>query len=67
MVQQPTILNVAEKPSVARALAEVFSRMEGAIDRGMRRDAHQVFTHEQVRFPNVYAQGEGRIINGPSK
>jgi DNA topoisomerase-3 len=67
MVNPPTVLNVAEKPSVARALAAVFARMPGARDAGMRREAHQIFTHENVCFPNVYAQGEGRIIEGPGK
>jgi DNA topoisomerase III len=60
-----TVLNVAEKPSVARALAAVFARMPGATDGGMIRDAHQIFTHENVCFPNVYAQGEGRSVHGP--
>jgi DNA topoisomerase-3 len=47
------VLNVAEKPSVARALASVFARM--GTDQGMRRDVHQVFTHI-VDFPDVLAQ-----------
>lgn len=63
----PTVLNVAEKPSVARALASVFARLPGAQDRGMRREAAQIFTHENVQFPSVFAQGEGRLIQGPSK
>jgi DNA topoisomerase-3 len=63
---QVVVLNVAEKPSVARALAAVFGQ-GSAMDRGMRRDAHQIFTHDNVRFPNVYAQGNGQRINGPSK
>ena len=50
---------------MARALAGVFARMPGARDRGMRREGNQVFTHENVCFPNVYAQGEGRVIHGP--
>jgi hypothetical protein len=79
MVQQSEIkvLNVAEKPSVARALATVFGHMPtitghgggggGPVrDRGMHRDVHQVFTHENVHFPSVFAQGDGRIIQGPS-
>ena len=67
MVQTtPTVLNVAEKPSVARALASVFNRMPGARDGGMRREAaNQIFTHDNVCFPNVYAQGDGRPIHGP--
>ena len=67
MTNSPKVLNVAEKPSVARALAAVFARMPGARDGGMRRDANQVFTHDNVCFPNVYAQGEGRPIHGPGK
>jgi DNA topoisomerase-3 len=63
----PVCLNVAEKPSVARALAQVFGRLDGAQDRGMRRDAHQIFTHENVCFPSVFQQGHGLTINGPSK
>lgn len=67
MVQEIKVLNVAEKPSVARALASVFARMPGSVDRGMRREAHQIFTHENVNFPNVLAQGDGRMMQGPSK
>ena len=63
--RQPTILNVAEKPSVARALASVFSRMPGTVDRGMRREEHQIFTHENVTFTNVFIQGNGQLLNGP--
>ena len=63
----PVVLNVAEKPSVARALAAVIARMQGAQDRGMRREAAQIFTHENVIFPSVYAQGHGRMVQGPSK
>jgi DNA topoisomerase-3 len=62
----PIVLNVAEKPSVARALAGVLARMQGAQDRGMRREGAQIFTHENVVFPSVFAQGEGRMIHGPS-
>jgi len=54
----PVVLNVAEKPSVARALAGVFNRLDGAQDKGMRREANQVFTHENVNFPNVISQYE---------
>jgi DNA topoisomerase III len=61
----PTVLNVAEKPSVARALASIFARMPGAVDRGMRRDVHQVFTHENVSFTNVFVQGQGQKLNNP--
>jgi hypothetical protein len=62
----PTVLNVAEKPSVARALAGVLAGMQGTQDRGMRREGAQIFTHENVQFPSVFSQGEGRMIHGPS-
>jgi DNA topoisomerase III len=62
------VLNVAEKPSVARALAQVFRNCPGPVrDRGSQRDAHELFTQENVHFPNVFAQGDGRTVNGPSK
>lgn len=61
----PVVLNVAEKPSVARALASVFGRMTGAIDRGMRREEHQIFTQENVCFTNIFAQGNGITQNQP--
>ena len=68
------VLNVAEKPSVARALAQVFRNCHGpgggaaaVRDRGSQRDVHELFTHENVHFPNVYSQGDGRMINGPRK
>jgi DNA topoisomerase III len=61
------VLNVAEKPSVARALAGVFGTMPGARDRGMRREVHQIFTHESVQFVHVNAQGDGRTMHGPSE
>lgn len=66
MVRETRVLNVAEKPSVARALASVFASMPGSRDRGMRRDVHQIFTHENVNFVHVHAQGDGRTMNGPS-
>ena len=50
------VLNVAEKPSVARALAGVFNRMPGSREGGMRREAAQIFTHEQVSFPSIFSQ-----------
>lgn len=62
-----TVLNVAEKPSVARALAGVFSRMPGSQDRPMERRDAQIFTHENVCFPSVMQQGSGQPVNGPSK
>ena len=65
--QPPIVLNVAEKPSVARSLAAVFGRLPGAQDKGMRREVHQIFRHENVCFPSVYAQGHGQLIQGPGK
>ena len=62
-----TVLNVAEKPSVARALAGVFSRMPGSQDQPMQRQAAQIFHCNNVNFPSVYSQGEGRLIHGPSE
>jgi hypothetical protein len=59
------VLNVAEKPSVARALAGVFGQMPGVQDRGMRREGAQVFTHDGVKFPNVFSQGQGIRMQGP--
>jgi hypothetical protein len=65
------VLNVAEKPSVARALAQVFRNCHGPTvrvqDRGSQRDVHELFIHENVHFPNVYTQGDGRIVNGPGR
>eukprot|EP00548_Thalassiothrix_antarctica_P008807 CAMPEP_0194152402 /NCGR_PEP_ID=MMETSP0152-20130528/52128_1 /TAXON_ID=1049557 /ORGANISM="Thalassiothrix antarctica, Strain L6-D1" /LENGTH=782 /DNA_ID=CAMNT_0038856867 /DNA_START=182 /DNA_END=2531 /DNA_ORIENTATION=+ len=58
-----TVLNVAEKPSVARALASVFSQMPGAQDRPMRRDVHQIFLQENVCFPQIFQQGRGEMQN----
>jgi DNA topoisomerase-3 len=54
-----TVLNVAEKPSVARALAGVFHRMPQSREaHPMRRDAAQIFTHDNVKFPHVSTQGQ---------
>ena len=61
-----TILNVAEKPSVARALADVFRQSPGSIDRPMTRgEAAQIFACDNVMFPSVFRQGDGRTIHGP--
>lgn len=54
--QDIIVLNVAEKPSVARALAGVFSRMPQSRDKGMQREAAQIFTHENVSFPHLFTQ-----------
>ena len=52
-----TVLNVAEKPSVARNLAQVFGQCPGASssNNGPRvpNQAAQVFTIDNVRFPSV--------------
>ena len=57
------VLNVAEKPSVARALAEVFAQSPGSVNRPMQRgEAAQVFCSENVRFPNLARQGSGRPL-----
>lgn len=51
------VLNVAEKPSVARALAGVFDQIPGSSSRPMTRNAAaQVFTHENVQFPSILSQ-----------
>lgn len=60
------MLNVAEKPSVARALAGVFSRMPGARDGGpVRGQAAQMFSCDNVVFPDVAIQGNG-VMQGPA-
>ncbi|KAL3919853.1 MAG: hypothetical protein SGILL_003543 [Bacillariaceae sp.] len=64
----PTILNVAEKPSVARALAAAFHHMPQAREGApMRREAAQIFTHENVQFPNIFQQGQGHRSSGPNR
>ena len=56
----PVLLNVAEKPSVARSLAAVFNRMPQSKEAApMRRDAAQIFTHDNVVFPDIYSQANG--------
>jgi len=56
-----TILNVAEKPSVARALASVFAQNPGSRDGGpIRNQGAQIFLCENVIFPNILIQGDGR-------
>lgn len=61
----PVVLNVAEKPSVARSLQSVFGRLPGAVDKGRRREANEIFTHENVCFPSVFTQGNGQPVQGP--
>jgi DNA topoisomerase-3 len=60
-----TILNVAEKPSVARALAAVFSQIPQSRDLGpIRGEAAQIFAIDNVLFPSVTTQGNGNMIHG---
>jgi DNA topoisomerase-3 len=55
------VLNVAEKPSVARSLAQVFGRQSD-----MQRPHNiQVFRHERVEFPHIFQQGNGLRLDGP--
>jgi DNA topoisomerase-3 len=61
-----TVLNVAEKPSVARALSRVFGSMPGSTERPMERRDAQIFTHENVSFPDVMLQGSGQLATGPN-
>jgi DNA topoisomerase III len=61
-----TVLNVAEKPSVARSLVGAFARFPGARESApMRREAAQIFTQENVQFPLVTSQGQGIPSQGP--
>ena len=64
----PIVLNVAEKPSVARALQQVFGRLPGASSSPMERGqgGQQIFHHQGVTFPLIHAQGHGQRIQGPS-
>ena len=65
MVQTITVLNVAEKPSVARALSSAFDRLSNERAR-CERQAHQVFFHERVPFPSAAtAPGNGQHRQGP--
>ena len=58
-----TILNVAEKPSVARALASVFSQMPNSRDTPpVRNQPAQIFVIENVFFPSIMMQGLGNMI-----
>ena len=60
----PILLNVAEKPSVARSLAAVFHRMPQSKETApMRREAAQIFSHENVVFPDIYSQANGNNNN----
>ncbi len=60
-----TVLNVAEKPSVARALSSVFSQIQNSRDAPpIRNQAAQIFVIDNVIFPSVLFQGSGNMING---
>ena len=57
----PIVLNVAEKPSVARALSQVFASSPGSRPRPNQTGGPaQVFECENVSFPSLYQQGHGR-------
>jgi DNA topoisomerase-3 len=57
------VLNVAEKPSVARALAQVFSSTPGSRPGQSRRSGPaQIFECENVNFPALFQQGSGRTV-----
>ena len=60
----PTIvLNVAEKPSVARALAQVFSNTPGSRQgQSHRSGPAQIFEVENVNFPSLHQQGSGQTL-----
>ena len=53
------ILNVAEKPLVARALESAFGRFQDSQEGPARREAAQIFIHNNVRFPDIFTQGTG--------
>lgn len=61
---QRIVLNVAEKPSVARSLSSAFSRMAGAREGApARREAAQIFTHDNVQFPDIFTQATNHAGN----
>ncbi|KAL7489604.1 hypothetical protein ACHAW6_015258 [Cyclotella cf. meneghiniana] len=60
----PIVLNVAEKPSVARALAGVFSSIPSARPRNSPGNhPTQVFECDNVLFPPLHQQGNGVVCN----
>lgn len=63
-----TVLNVAEKPSVARALAGVFAGMPQARPNPNLRSNHniQIFSCSNVTFPFVHSQGNGTLMSSSS-
>ena len=57
------VLNVAEKPSVARALAQVFGSTPGSRPKNAPSGgAAQIFECDNVRFPALSRQGTGRPV-----
>jgi DNA topoisomerase-3 len=57
------VLNVAEKPSVARALAQVFGNIPGSRQSQSHRSGPaQIFEIENVNFPSLYQQGSGQNV-----
>ena len=65
---QITVLNVAEKPSVAIALAGVFAEMPQSRPNPNIRSNHniQIFSCSNVTFPFVHSQGNGTFISSTS-
>lgn len=64
----PVVLNVAEKPSVARALAQVFENSPGSRPRNNHQSGPaQVFEIENVSFPSLMQQGHGRPVPGNAR
>lgn len=58
------VLNVAEKPSVARSLAQVFANTPGSRpNNNPRREAAQIFECDNVLFPPLHQQGQGRQVS----
>lgn len=58
----PIVLNVAEKPSVARALADVFATSPGSRPGQQEFRAAQIFHCDNVSFPSLFQQGTGRPV-----
>ena len=62
----PIVLNVAEKPSVARSLAQVFATTPGSQpnhNHNHNGHAAQIFECHNVMFPSLYQQGSGRPVS----
>jgi len=66
--QSPIVLNVAEKPSVARALSLVFSQMPGSISCPVPSQYNGrgkfLSKFENVTFPSVFLQQPPTTPNG---